>query len=149
MHEVPDIRLHYEWQEGALPPPHHYEYRLEVRGDEGRIDFSPDYPGAGKPRWVETFVVDPHLVTRIVARLDHEGLLRKVWELEDGRAPAGGSLDSLEIDVDDVRYTIPSWVARENDRTREIIVEIRSLVPEPLWDELIRRRREYEDDWGE
>ena len=145
--QAPGIRLHYEWHEGSLPPPHHYEYRLEVGGDEGRIEFSPDYPGDGRPKWVEPFVVDPDLVTRIVARLDEEGLLRSRWGRESGRSPVGGSVDWLELDLDGARYTIPSWVARGNDKAREIIVEIRSLVPEPLWDELMRRRREYEEAW--
>jgi len=148
MDEAPGIRLHYEWHEGSLPPPYHYEYRLEIRGEVGRIEFSPDYPGEGKPRWVEPFVVDPELVARIVARLDEEGLLRTNWERERGASPVGGSVDWLELERDGERFTIPAWVARGEDVAREIIVEIRSLVPEPLWDELMRRRREYEDGWS-
>lgn len=144
--QAPGFRLHYEWHEGSLPPPHHYEYRLEVSGDQGRIEFSPDYPGEGKPRWVEPFIVDPDLVARIIARLDEEGLLRTGWD-DSGPSPAGDSVDWLELDLDGKRYTIPSWIARTNDKAKEIIVEIRSLVPEPLWDELMRRRRTYEEKW--
>lgn len=143
------IRLHYEWREGSLPPPHHYEYRLEVSGDEGRIELSPDYPGEGRPMWVEPFMVDPELVARIVARMDEEGLLRTGWGDESNPSPVGGSVDWLDLDLDGRRYTIPSWIARGNEKAREILVEVRSLVPEPLWDELMRRRRQYEAGWGE
>lgn len=147
MNPAPDIKLHYEWHEGSLPPPHHYEYRLDVRDGDGRIEFSPDYPAESHPLWVEPFVVDPEFVEKIVDRLGRDELLRSEWEPELEPSVVGGSVEWLELTLDGSRYTIPSHVLRENEKAREIAAEIRSLVPEPLWDELMRRRRGYEDSW--
>ena len=47
-----DFFFVYEWDEGPLPPPHHYEFKISVGpGATGKIVFYPDYPGDDNPEW--------------------------------------------------------------------------------------------------
>ena len=39
-----DFNVIYEWQEGSLPPPYHYEYTITIKADgQGQIVMIPDY----------------------------------------------------------------------------------------------------------
>ncbi|HUT36408.1 MAG TPA: hypothetical protein VNE39_23175 [Planctomycetota bacterium] len=49
-----DFGFRYDWREGSLPPPYHYEYTISVSPEgEGTIVFRPDYPEHDVPAWEE------------------------------------------------------------------------------------------------
>ncbi|HMP41352.1 MAG TPA: hypothetical protein PKA05_13295, partial [Roseiflexaceae bacterium] len=51
-----DFALVYQWREGSLPPPYHYEYDIELQPSGlGEIRMRPDYPADGVPLWIESF----------------------------------------------------------------------------------------------
>src|SRR5690554_3169233 len=51
-----DFQIEYEWHEGSLPPPYHYEYTIRIGpGAQGEIVFLPDYPSDDTPVWTEPF----------------------------------------------------------------------------------------------
>lgn len=137
-----DFSLRYEWREGSLPPPHHYEYEIHVsRGGEGRIVFRPDYPMHDPPVWTETFEVEAEALRGLHAMIVEKGLLRQTWaEVDDD--PVGSSLESVQIVADGQRFVVP-YLIKEPETVRGVYEAVKSLVPAAIWTKLMSRREQY------
>ena len=59
-----DFGVEYEWREGSLPPPYHYEYTVIIKpSSQSEIVLTPDYPSITVPKWTEFFKVEEQGMT--------------------------------------------------------------------------------------
>jgi guanosine-3',5'-bis(diphosphate) 3'-pyrophosphohydrolase len=139
-----DFYLEYAWREGTVPPPYHYEYRitLEASGN-GEVLFRPDYPSEQPPEWRESFTVSFEELQGLYRRIVEEGILGRQWEpIPDEEARIGGELESMEIVENARAHQIPSSIV-DASRVEPVYQRIRSMVPETIWQSLMRRREAY------
>jgi hypothetical protein len=139
-----DLHLEYSWREGTVPPPYHYEYRIELDASgNGEILFRPDYPSEGPPEWREHFTVSLEELEALCRRIVEEGILGRQWEpIPDEEAPVGGELESMRIMENARAHEIPSAIV-DGARVEPLYRLIRSLVPETIWQSLMDRRGAY------
>jgi hypothetical protein len=104
-----DLSIQYEWQEGSLPPPYHYEYTITVSSaGQGTIVLIPDYPADGVPIWTENFAVSPAQMDALYQLFLTNGLFENSWQETD--PPVGGSSQSIAITAHGQEITIPTYV---------------------------------------
>jgi hypothetical protein len=139
-----DFRIHYEWQAGSMPPPHHYGYLIEIGpGGEGMIAFRPDYPHEGVPVWREPFQVAPEQWARLYQIAQEKGLWTRPWPRHNDGS-VGGSLAWLRAAGDGREVEIPPRLNQEDSAVlAQLYQAIRALVPESVWAKLLARRQEY------
>ena len=139
-----DFNLVYEWQEGSLPPPYHYEYTITLRPDgQGQIVMVPDYSFRNPPTWTETFTVTPAALDQLYRLLIDKGLFTQRWQAQD-QPPVGGSFDSLQVTAHSQQITIPSFVIQtQASAAKDISTAVRTLVPQNIWDKLDSQREQY------
>jgi hypothetical protein len=144
-----DFRVRYEWHEGSMPPPHHYEYVIEVGpGLEGMILFMPDYPFEAVPRWTERFHISEEEHRELYSYITHRKLMRARWQRES-HPSVGGSLSWCRIEAGGEICEIPSGLGGKSEEEAEkLYTRIRDLVPPELWSGLMLRREEYVQNYG-
>ena len=137
-----DFAIRYKWTEGALPPPHHYEYTITLGpGPLGKIEFLPGYPMDAPPLWTETFPLSSQALDSLhAAALDKKILGRKWTEIQD--PPVGGSLEWMEITSQGKTTLVPSLV-EEAEILKDFYEAVQSQVPQPLWTALTARQEKY------
>lgn len=140
-----DFSLRYDWREGSLPPPYHYEYTITLAADgSGMMTMIPNYPGPDVPVWEEPFTMAPAEVDRLHDLMIAQGLLSERWSERD-EPPIGGSHAYLEVTRDGTTITIPAFPPdRQAERAAAIFAAVEAIVPQPIRADLERRRAEYE-----
>jgi hypothetical protein len=139
-----DFSLVYEWREGSLPPPYHYEYTITVQAD-GLVTLTmvPDYPGAGVPVWTESLTLDAGALDTLFALLVAEDAFTTNWRAED-LPPVGGGLDWLTLTANGRTVELPPYPieaqAASADRIQDAVI---ALVPQDIWDKLNAQRERY------
>ncbi|MDO9065824.1 MAG: hypothetical protein Q7U96_01910, partial [Chloroflexota bacterium] len=92
-----DLALRYEWREGSVPPPYHYEYCIRVGpGAQAEILFYPDYPQHNPPVWREELAVSPEALAAVYELMGRQGVFRRTWRQPE-RHSIGGSQSWLEV----------------------------------------------------
>jgi hypothetical protein len=139
-----DFHILYEWQEGSLPPPYHYEYTITISPTgAAEIVMIPDYPSDETPAWTESFTVDSAQMDALYDTLITNGLLDHNWSAQDD-PPVGGSSQSVTITANDQQIEIPSFVLPEQQSSAAAIhAAIEALVPQEIWDRLNAQREQY------
>jgi len=139
-----DLRVIYDWEEGSLPPPHHYSYRIIVLANgTGQVEFIPGYSFQDSPKWIEPFTVSPADMEKLYARMNSSKVFSKVWRKRESRA-VGGSLSLIDWVANGKAGRIPSTLEQGDQGTYAAIVDhIRSLVPPGLWADLQARRSKF------
>lgn len=140
-----DFGLRYDWREGTLPPPYHYEYSISLGADgSGLMTMVPDYPGPGVPVWEEPFSLPAAEVDKLHDLMLARGLLRERWaERQD--PPVGGSYASLTVTRAGATIAIPAFpAAGQAEQAAAIMAAVEAIVPQPIRADLERRRAEYE-----
>jgi hypothetical protein len=140
-----DFSIEYNWSEGSLPPPHHYEYLIRLLSSgPGQVVFWPDYPGfAGVPEWAERFNPSPEQLDQLYRIMLDQGLLTEEWRAE-ADPPVGGSSEWMAVTADDRQIVIPAFVRTEQSAAASAIYSaLRSLVPDSIWEKLAEQRQEY------
>ena len=136
--------LQYNWCEGSVPPPDHYEITITVDSTgRGQMTMVPDYPGDEVPVWSESFTVPPRGIRALWHVLTARSVLERDWQaVED--PPIGGSLEWLHIVVDDQPKAIPTHPIPKQEKAADAVyAAVRSLVPQEIWDKLGTQRRAY------
>lgn len=144
-----DFSLVYEWREGSLPPPYHYETTITVAADgAGSVTLVPDYPGPGVPVWTETFSLDAAALNALYAQLAAEGAFSTRWRaLED--PPVGGSFSWLTLTAGGRQIEIPPFpIEAQAGAAGRIQAAVTALVPTEVWDSLHARREQYVAEHG-
>jgi len=143
-----DFAIRYEWQEGSLPPPGHYEYTIRVGPvSEGEIVFYPDYPQHDPPVWTERFVVDGAAWDRLYRLMVDKGVFGKAWKEMD-RPPVGGSLYWLYATAHGERVTVSQTMVG-TETLEEVVDAVRALVPQEIWTKLRSQHDQYEQEYFE
>jgi hypothetical protein len=139
-----DFSLRYEWREGSIPPPYHYEYSISIKPDgRGQVVMVPDYHSDQVPIWTETFRLQPTELDALYASLTEQGLFRQVWQAPH-RLPVGSSSQTLVIVAQGKSIVLPDYVVPEQaPAAKAIYATVIELVPKSIWTELYARRAEY------
>ncbi|MDP3047318.1 MAG: hypothetical protein Q8O07_07565 [Chloroflexota bacterium] len=140
-----DFTLRYEWREGSVPPPYHYEYAIRVGpGVEGEVLFYPDYPQHDPPAWREDFAVSPEALAAVYALMDKQGVFRRTWRQPE-RHGIGGSHSWLEVTAGGRTVTAPPALAPDQAKAIGPVYEaIRAMVGEDLWRSLMARYEAFQ-----
>ncbi len=139
-----DLEIHYQWFQGSLPRPYHYEYSIAIHpSGYCEIIYSPDYPFDGVPKWKEEFFIDSIDLDNLYNLMKNNHLLDVVWTTPE-KPPVGSAYETLEVIFDSRKIIFPEYIERsENTFEKNISSAIRSLVPEDLWHKLEGKRDQY------
>ena len=139
-----DLNIRYEWQEGSLPPPYHYEYAITIKSiGDSEITMIPDYAMHDAPTWIEKFQLSPAALGALNRTLIQAGLFTREWRAQE-HPSVGGSHESLDATMNDKTIHIPSYVIRDQaPATNEIFSAIKACVPQAIWDKLYTQREQY------
>jgi hypothetical protein len=141
----PDFALRYEWREGSVPPPYHYEYAIRVGpGGQGEVLFYPDYPQHDPPVWREELTVGPESLARLHQLMDRQGVFRRSWRQPE-RHTVGGSHAWLEATAGGRTVTVAPALAPDQAKIIAPVYEaIRALVGEDQWRGLMARYEAFQ-----
>lgn len=139
----PDFALHYHWQQGALPPPHHYSMRVRVEPDgSGAVEMRPGYATAEVPTWTAPLALGPDARDALYDALCAAGL-HASWR-SPARPPIGGSHWRLTVTASGETVTIRSAATNSDGRSPDALREaVRAAVPAAVWDDLHARRSAF------
>jgi len=139
-----DFALTYEWQEGSIPPPYHYEYTIHLGpGSGGEIRFRPDYAFNNPPVWVEKLDVSSEKLTELYTLMAQEAVLSRQWQPAKS-ASIGGKTEWVEGTVSGGRFAVPYPLEASDAQTMaEVYQRIQSFVPTSVWTKLMKQRTEY------
>jgi hypothetical protein len=139
-----DFSVRYDWFEGSLPPPYHYEYTITLAPEgAGTLTMVPDYPGDAVPVWTETFTVDAAVLDGLYRQLIDSGAFTIRWRKEDD-PPVGGSSFSMTLTASGDTVTIPSFVVPSQAAAQsDIAAAIVSVVPAEVWSRLEAQHELY------
>lgn len=145
-----DFAILYEWQEGSLPPPYHYEYTVAIQPDgQGQVVIIPDYPSEDVPTWTEAFTVPPTELDRLYQLMVDKALFAQKWRSQEA-PPVGGSSESMTVTAHGVQIVIPVYVIpAQADAAAEMFSAVTGLVPQAVWEKLNAQREEYVKEHGE
>lgn len=137
-----DFAVQYDWREGSVPPPYHYEYTIRIGpGPEGTVVFVPDYPMHDPPVWKETFPVDTSALDHLYHLMAVRDTFRATWtELAD--PPVGGSLEWMRVTAAGKTCEVPSQI-EETDTLADVYKAIRDLVPRSTWAQLMAKQQAF------
>lgn len=140
-----DLQITYEWREGSLPPPYHYEYGVSLGADgAGEVTMIPDYPADDVPVWTEPFTVERAALDELYRLMVEQGLLSQRWRALD-LPPVGGSSANLTVRAEGREVAIPAFLPDDQQaRADAIYAALLGVVPQALLDDLEARRAAYE-----
>lgn len=141
-----DFSVAYNWQEGSLPPPYHYEYSITITGNgQGDVVMTPSYPAEHVPRWQESFQVTAADLDRLYQRFVDQGLFTHSWKTETNLR-VGGSSEWIKVVAGETVVEIPRQVvAGQEAAATEIYAAVKALVPPAQWAKLETQLKEYQD----
>ncbi|MFC2135766.1 hypothetical protein ACFLTH_14210 [Bacteroidota bacterium] len=139
------IEIDYHWLEGSIPPPDHYEYSINISGNDCKIELQPDYPNDNTPRWIEKFSVENEMINKLVLLLNN--VSDKEW-IPNGNIPVGDSIEWMNIKLEDNVFIIPGSAVK-TDELIKLFSFINSLVPQKIWLKLNALREKYIDEFNQ
>jgi hypothetical protein len=139
-----DFGVEYEWREGSLPPPYHYEYTVIVK-PSSRIEIvlTPGYPSTSVPKWTEFFKVEEQGLNDLYRVMVENGLFTRQWRQLDA-APVGGSNQTLVVTAQGKRIKVEDYLVSEQQVSAKVMyAAVQALVPKEIWERLQARRQQY------
>ncbi|MCC7362332.1 MAG: hypothetical protein IT317_22825 [Anaerolineales bacterium] len=140
-----DFTVTYNWREGSVAPPYHYEYTIVVAPDGTvTLTFIPGYPGGEDvPVWSETVALDAAQLDALYAALAGYGLFTTAWVTEDG-PPVGGSSDDFSATANGVTVDVPAYVIdSQRPDAAAMASTLTALIAQDTWDKLEAQRQDY------
>jgi hypothetical protein len=139
-----DFQVVYEWREGSLPPPYHYEYTIRFLPDgAAEMTLTPDYPSEGVPVWTESFTLTPDALDELYAVLVKQKLFTRSWQEEDD-PPVGGSVEWITVTANGSQVRLPAFVIPDQQKAVWLIyAAVNELVPAEVRQRLEDLRQEY------
>jgi hypothetical protein len=139
-----DFSVRYDWAEGSLPPPYHYEYTVSAGpGNTLTITMIPDYPSDDVPTWTETAPLDDATLDALFALAVEQGAFTTAWQQTDD-IPVGGSSWSLTLTAGGREIDIPAYLIETQTAAAEAIANaVVALVPADAWARLNSLREDY------
>jgi hypothetical protein len=139
-----DFCVEYDWREGSLPPPFHYEYTVILKpSGQSKIVLIPDYPAADVPKWAENFKVGEQDLNALYRVMVENGLFTRKWrQMDAGRV--GGSNQTLVVTAQGKRIRIEDYLVSEQQGPAKVMyAAVQALVPKEIWERLQARRQQY------
>ena len=139
-----DFCVEYEWREGSLPPPYHYEYTVIINpSSRSEIALTPDYPSTTVAKWTEFFKVEEQGLNDLYRVMVENGIFTRKWRQLDA-APIGGSNQTLVVTAQGKRIKVEDYVVSEQQVSAKVMyVAVQALVPKEIWERLQARRQQY------
>ncbi len=139
-----DFGVEYEWREGSLPPPYHYEYTIIIRpSGQSKIVLSPDYPSTTVPEWTGFFKVQAQGLNDLYRTMVQNGLFTRKWRQLDA-APVGGSNQTLLVTAQGKQIKVEDYLVPEQQASaKAMYAAVHALVPKDIWERLQTRRQQY------
>ena len=139
-----DFGVEYEWREGSLPPPYHYEYTVIIKpSSQSEIVLTPDYPSITVPKWTEFFKVEEQGLNDLYRVMVENGLFTRKWRQLDA-APVGGSNQTLVVTAQGKRIKVEDYLVPEQQVSAKVMyAAVQALVPRDIWERLKARRQQY------
>ena len=144
------LHIIYTYQAGSMPPPHHFEYKIEIGPNAaGKITFMPDYNFDNVPVWVEKFMISTETLERLIDIANSTGLFELDWKTYEESA-IGGSQEWMEWAEESRQIKVPARLSPKNDdQIAPLYTVIRQIVPEDIWNSLWGRQRQYQDNYDQ
>ena len=147
---VRGMTLRFEWNAASVPPPYHYEYVICIGpGPVGDVTFFPDYPQHDPPAWRMPFPVDPAALEALLGLMVRQGVFARKWR----RAPrhiVGDSQAWLKAEAAGRIVSVPASLShRDTESIAPVYQAIRALVPQAVWDELMGKHNQYQQEHQE
>ncbi|MDD5168122.1 MAG: hypothetical protein PHN75_04830 [Syntrophales bacterium] len=139
-----DFGVEYEWREGSLPPPYHYEFTVIIKpSSQSEIVLTPDYPATTVPRWTEFFKVEEQGLNDLYRVMVENGLFTRKWRQMDA-APVGGSNQTLAVTAQGKRIKVEDYLVSDQQvSAKAMYAAVQALVPKEIWERLQARRQQY------
>jgi len=139
-----DFCVEYEWREGSLPPPYHYEYTVIINhSSRGEIALTPDYPSTTVPKWTEFFMLEEQGMNDLYRVMVENGLFTRKW-LQLDAPPVGGSNQTLVVTAQGKRIKVEDFLVSEQQVSAKVMyAAVQALVPRKIWERLQARRQRY------
>lgn len=142
-----DWRLVLHRYSASVPPPNHYEYRIEISPDGGQLVYRPGYAMEQPPTWEFDFPVSSTAVAALERLQAELQLYERAWPESDEQT-VGGALTWLVAERLGQRRNLPARL-RPADSTAlaPLLEQIRQLVPEAVWAQVQQQRAQYLAEW--
>lgn len=139
-----DFSVFYEWQEGSLPPPYHYEYQISLQSSgQGKITMIPDYPSTGVPVLTETFAIQTNSLDELYRLIITQCVLVTDWQTLS-HPLVGGPLESMQVTAHGKQIKVPvSLIPQQATLVKKIYSAVTALVPKAIWKKLSTLRAQY------
>ncbi len=138
-----DFAVRYDFAEGTVPPPYHYEFEIHIGpGTSAHIDYHPSY--GPDPTWTERFDISEGARARLFELLTRLDVFSRTWEPMH-EPPLGGSVERMWARADGRDVTVPFHLESDRDRrdADTLYSRIRGLVPQEVRDTLDARHERY------
>jgi hypothetical protein len=139
-----DFGVEYEWREGSLPPPYHYEYTVIIKpSSRSEIVLTPDYPSTTVPKWTEFFKVEEQGLNDLYRVMVENGLFTRKWRQLDA-VLVGGSNQTLIVAAQGKRIKVEDYLVSEQQVSAKVMyTAVQALVPKEIWERLQAKRQQY------
>ena len=139
-----DFQVTYDWDNGSLPPPYHYEYTLTAGpGEQGSLRYVPGYGFDDPPVWTESFPVTAGDLDALYALAVSENLLRADWPTVEN-PPVGGEVGYAALVAAGQTFHIPSALTDADQAAADALYRrLTRLAPPALWDKLTAQREAF------
>jgi hypothetical protein len=124
---------------GSLPPPYHYEWRVEFDTRTATLTWTPGYEGAEK--WTENADLEEDTREQLYDRLHQAGLFEFTNESDEdlvggptGRATFGSFYDSGTLGTSEAGQ----------DMLDEVVAATRAVFPDEVWAAMEQRQHDWE-----
>lgn len=145
-----DFYLLLDWNTGALPPKYQYAYRVEIGPQpQGRVTYQSGYsPEENTEPWIAEFSLKHTDLDALYKLLTEKDILRSDWA--EGKPLLGGKSTSIKITASGTVFSVPSIsvLGKTDRKSVEVVIEdIRSFVPQSIWDEIAALQAEHEENF--
>jgi hypothetical protein len=139
-----DFSVEYEWREGSLPPPYHYEYTVIIKpSGQSEIVMTPDYASITAPKWTEYYMIEEQGLNDLYRVLVENGLFTRKWR-QLTAAPVGGSNQTLVVTARGQRIKVEDYLVSEQQvSAKAMYTAVQALVPKEIWERLQAKRQQY------
>ena len=138
-------RIVYQWSEGAVPPPHHYQYAVTLARDgAGAIRLLPDYEQHRPPAMEAVFPVPADCFGRLADALAEVMTIDRADPPQGIDAPVGGSTERWELHAEgEAPILLTIHPPLEATSLAALSETVRGLVPPEVWRQLFDERAAY------
>jgi hypothetical protein len=148
--------LIYHYQTGSIPPPHYFQYDLNINYEgTSTLVYYPGYNA--DTTWVYNFKIKEEDIKILNDSIVSSKVLSEpILSMPEHKHPIGGSMQNLTIilpqdpglDQKPPSLVLPFFPQPEyKDALDNLYSTIKSLIPQSIWDEINQRKEEYEKNY--